>query len=72
MTLRKLAIPPALVGIIGVTGFLGIRAWGRRGRRPTIDWLMSMSDEDFAAQVEAWGLKTVTTAGPVHQGTSVD
>jgi hypothetical protein len=75
MTLRKLAVPPALMGIIDVTGFLGFRAWGRRGRRgrrPTIDRLMSMSDGDFAAQIEAWGLKTVTMAGLAHPGTSVD
>jgi hypothetical protein len=72
MTLRKLAVPPALMGIIGITGFLGFTAWGRRGRRPTIDRLMSMSDEDFAVQIEAWGLKTVTTAGIAHPGIAVD
>ena len=72
MTVRKLAVPPALVGIIGVTGFIGIKAWSRRGRRPTAAELMAMSDAQFGAWIHKSGLKTATDLGLPSVGDSPD
>jgi hypothetical protein len=57
---RALRLP--ILGVIGLTGVLGILRRRSRGR-PTGAQLMSMNDADFAAFVKSTGLKTVTTAG---------
>ena len=62
MTLWKIAVPSAALGILGI-GYWRARGRGRKLRRPTTDELMRMSDEAFEAQVRVWGLKTVTSLG---------
>jgi hypothetical protein len=63
MTLLTRRIGPVIVGILGITGYFGVRALGRRGRRPSGRQLMRMSDADFASFISASGVKTITTAG---------
>lgn len=60
-------------GVVGITGLIGIRrALGRRTRRPTGDQLLRMSEAEFAAFVQASGLKTVTSASLAPQGAKAD
>jgi hypothetical protein len=63
MILRTRRIGPVIVGILGVTGFVGVRALGRRGRRPSGRQLLNMSDADFASFIRKSGVKTATSAG---------
>jgi hypothetical protein len=63
MTLRTRRIGPLILGILGVTGFVGVRVLERRGRRPSASQLLNMSDADFASFIRKSGVKTVTSAG---------
>ena len=72
MTLRTRRIGPVILGILGVTGFVGVRALGRRGRRPTGRQLLNMSDAEFAKFIRTSGLKTVTSAGLVSPEGNAD
>jgi hypothetical protein len=65
MTLRTRRMGSVILGILGVTGFVGVRALGRRGRRPSGRQLLNMSDADFASFIRKSGVKTVTSAGLV-------
>lgn len=72
MTLRSRSVRPMILGILSITGLLGIRALARRGRRPTAERLMEMSDADFASWIHKSGLKTVTTAGLLQREGNAD
>ena len=62
---------PALGGVLGITGLIGLRRLTRRGsrQRPTGDELMRMTDAEFATFIRLSDIQTVTTAGlPLQDG----
>jgi hypothetical protein len=65
---------PAIGGLLGITGLIGLRRLTRRASRPrpTGDELMRMSDTEFATFVRVSDIQTVTTAGLAVQDGPAD
>jgi len=65
---------PALGGLIGIAGLLGILRLRRAPRRrwPSADRLMKLSEADFHAFIQSTGIKTVTSVGLVDSEARAD